>query len=78
MLALFVIYKRPTDFPHSYVLRRQVVQSDGAIARDPLPLAVELATPGGLRRVRAALPAGLTQIQGPGDDPDANIYEVWF
>lgn len=79
MLELFVVHERPRDFPHSYVLRRQVVHPDGSIAVDPLPLAVQLASdPRALVLLRAAIPRGCTQVQGPGDDPDPCIVEAWL
>jgi hypothetical protein len=74
MVELFVIYERPSDYPHSYVLRRQVVDRQGEIHIDPAPLAVALS----VDVVRARLPSFLTLLQGPGTDPDPVIYEVWI
>jgi hypothetical protein len=73
-VELFVIYERPRDYPYSYVLRRQVVDGQGEIHLDPVPLAVALV----VDEVRAKLPPFLTRLQGPGTDPDPVIYEVWI
>lgn len=84
IFVLWVIYERPTDYPESFVLRKQYVKShpsevvEGATSfGDPL-IAVDrkawiAPTLHGLRHV---IPNGLTRIPRlPGDDP--KIVEVW-
>lgn len=72
MIELWTIYEKPRDYELSYVLRRALVLG-GRIRHDAFPTAVAPT----LEEVRAKLPAGLTQVQKPGDDPDACIVEVW-
>jgi hypothetical protein len=82
-LAFYVVYLRPTDYPHSLILRRQILRRHeqtklSEIVPDPCPLVVMLADyPGALDTIRAELPPGLVRVQGPGDDPDPCILEVW-
>jgi hypothetical protein len=71
--TMWVIYERPRDFPHSYVLRRWVLDKDGGNVPDVLPIAVDLE----LDNVRAKLPDGATLLHGRGVDPDPVIVEVY-
>lgn len=72
-LVLFVVYDHPTDFPRSFVVRRQYVLEGGAVHVEPLPFAVEDT----LERARAALPPGLHRIgRAPEDEPQ--IVETWL
>lgn len=73
ILVMWTVYERPSDFPHSYVIRRHVAFSDGRDIADPLPLAVGPT----LEAVRLALPPGLYRIQRhPLDQPQ--IVESWI
>ena len=69
---MYVLYEKPSDFPHSWVVRRLRIVGERSVP-DPLPLAVGPSAEG----VRPAIPRGLYQVQWPGQDPDPVISEVW-
>ncbi|HXI68679.1 MAG TPA: hypothetical protein VNH41_12125 [Steroidobacteraceae bacterium] len=73
ILAMWVVYERPRDFPHSFVIRRRMICTDGRELVDPVPLAVGPT----LEAVRRALPPGLHRMpRHPLDEPQ--IAEVWL
>jgi hypothetical protein len=74
-LPFFVIYQRPRDYPHCYVVRRWVTltpDAGGTSGRpDPQPLAIAAT----LEQARAAVPDYCTNI-GRMDFDDPVICEV--
>ncbi len=73
VLAIWVIYRNPTDFPGWYVTRRQWVCKGGTIEIDDMPSAVTH----NLEDARRAVPSDLTRLsRQPGDDP--SIVETWL
>lgn len=70
-LDVWVIYDHPRDEPDYFVVRRQSVV-DGEIVAAPHAEAFRT-----LEEARAAVPRGAVKIQGPGDDPDPVILEVY-
>lgn len=73
-LTLWVVYRRPRDFPDSFVVRRQFVMRDSSVRVETTPITVGPS----LDSVRwALLPYGLYNIgRQPNDDPV--IEEVWI
>lgn len=70
-LAMYTVYKRPSDYPHSFVVRRWMVGDEG-LQPDPLPYAVGPT----LADVREVLPPGLYCMgREEGDEPQ--IVETW-
>ncbi len=80
MMELFVVYKQPSDYPDSYVTRRQVLRDDGSLWVDRHPCAVASVTMGETALEAVRLPPmskGLVQMPPmPGDDPC--ILEMWL
>jgi hypothetical protein len=72
-LHMWVIYDHPTDVPNHWVIRRQKVFA-GIIQ---ISLVAYLFTSLEEAHKWLAKFDGLTRIQGPGDDPDPKIHEVW-
>ena len=71
-LPMWTIYKHPSDFPDSYVVRRSLVTREGAF-----PDRTVWATAPTLEGCHAFLPPGLVRLpRKPDDDPV--IVEVWF
>jgi hypothetical protein len=71
-LAVWVIYRHPSDYPGLFVLRRQWA-GPGGITHDPAPAKVGPT----LASVRAAVPPGLVRfLREPSDDPV--IVESWL
>jgi hypothetical protein len=70
-LPMYVVYRRPRDYPEQYVVRIQRVSRGGVEPdREPFALGPPLAD------VRAALPPGLYNLgRQPDDEPQ--IVEVW-
>jgi hypothetical protein len=77
-LPMWTIYKRPRDFPESFVVRRSVLfcgnhPQAGEVVADEQPTAVAST----LEDVRARLPAGLHCLPRYAED-DPCILEVWL
>lgn len=71
LLALWVVYESPKDFPGEYVARRWLVQRGGAFPTD-----VHVRAPT-LDGVRSLLPVGLFRMnRSPADEPQ--IVETWI
>lgn len=70
-LAVYVIYKNPTDYPGRIVLRRQLVHA-GRIDADPQPMYVGAS----IDEAHARLPPGLCRLAYT--DPDPAICQVWI
>jgi hypothetical protein len=71
MMTLYVIYSRPTDYPHGFPVRRHVVVEGIVHARDLLGVGKTL------DEARRFVPAGMFNIgRVPNDDPV--IVEVWI
>ncbi|MEQ1712801.1 MAG: hypothetical protein ABL908_15555 [Hyphomicrobium sp.] len=74
-LELWVIYERPSDYPHGYVLRRHRVMfgaHSGRTWTDPIGFSYET-----LEAARAGLPPGRRNI-GRCDGDVPSIKEVWL
>ena len=71
-LNCYVLYRDPSDYPERWVLRRQRIGS-GVVRIDDEPLYVGSSAV----EARKLLPAGLSRVQRPGEDPDPKIWEVW-
>ena len=71
-LTLWMVYERPTDYPHSWVVRRHYASAEGVRA-DPVPSAVAPS----LEAARLAIPPGLHRIERDPDD-EPQIAEVWL
>jgi len=70
-LPVWVIYENPSDYPGSFVVRRQQVR-DGQIVPDK-----ECAVVASLEAARARIPTNLVRLPpDPLDDPV--IAEVWI
>ena len=72
LLATWVIFERPRDYPNGFVVRRQVAARCGGIWVDPI--AVGVAT---LEQARAEVPVGSTNM-GRFDGDDPAIKETWI
>lgn len=71
-LCFFVIYIRPSDFPHDFVIRQHFALSgETYAARQPFGRGATL------EYVRTLLPKGLVNI-GRFNQDDPAIAEVWF
>lgn len=68
----YVIYDRPTDYPHCFVARRWLVMGDELLPEVP-PFAVGPT----LDAVRDLLPPGLLRMERQEED-DPNIVETWI
>lgn len=79
-LRMFTIYRKPRDYPGSYVVRACTVTRDGLIVTDAEPLALVSAEQGeerALEALRKQLPRGLARlVRADADDPV--IVEVWL
>lgn len=72
-LTLWVVYRRPSDFSNSFVVRRQLVLRSGVVVIETAPFC----TGPSLDAVRSALPPYLYNMgRQPEDDPV--IEEVWI
>jgi len=71
-LELWVIYERPADYPHGYVVRRQRPEPGGRVWVDPIGFAYDT-----LEAARQAIPQGMINIGRTEGDPPA-IREVWI
>lgn len=71
LLSLWVIYDHPRDHPDNFVVRRQQVGPDGAIASTVFVLADSL------EEARRFVPAGRVNI-GRYEQDDPVIAEVWL
>lgn len=72
-LTIWVIYKRPSDFPDvPFVARAQRAMPDGTIVADPDHFEGDT-----LQEVRDMLPFGLTNISRLPEDED-HIVECWI
>lgn len=68
-LPIITVYRRPTDYPHSYVARLWIGET--ALPTNLIAVADTLAA------VRASIPITMTRIDpSPTDDPC--IEEVWI
>lgn len=73
-MRMWVIYDKPLDFPNSVVVREWTVSASGPVPKTGWPLAIGPS----VDAVRGAVPPGTVRVQGPGDDPDPCIVEVWI
>lgn len=74
MLRMAVIYERPKDFPEHYVVRASWV---GVVVPQPDAEAYTFATAEQAREcVRLRWPH-MVMVQGPGQDPDPVVLEVY-
>lgn len=71
-LVTYTVYDHPSDFPHSFVVRRFTILP-GSYQPDPLPYAVGPT----LDAVRSVLPPGLVCITRSPED-EGQIVEVWL
>lgn len=70
-LSIWTVYRNPSDMPGWYVVRRHVVDGQGARATS------EFASARTLEEVRTMLPLGLTRLpREPTDEP--HIVECWL
>jgi hypothetical protein len=71
LLAIWVVYKRPADYPGHFVARKWLVTPEGLTATMEAVFAPTLG------QVRAKLPPDLyCSPRQPGDEPQ--IIESWF
>lgn len=73
-LTMWVVYRHPSDYPDSYVVRQWVIPRDGSQPRAEFLPAVVAAT---LADARLAVPFGLTRLPRY-DADDRAIEEVWL
>lgn len=71
-MTFWVVYFSPSDFPGKYVLRTQVVLSDGTIAFSSLARSAD-----SLAEIRAHIPRGLCRLERHPKDAPA-IIECWL
>ncbi|MFG7180720.1 hypothetical protein ACGYQ5_14425 [Burkholderia pseudomallei] len=73
VLAMWVVYERPTDYPEGYIARRWTLANGAGLQ----PSTNEVFTGDSLDDVRRKLPQGLHRIhRDPRDEPQ--IVEVWL
>jgi hypothetical protein len=70
-VTIFIIYKRPEGLPEGYVVKRWVVDQDGA---QPDLIQAEADT---LELARTFIPEGMFRFSRERDDPD-DICESWI
>ena len=72
VMAQFVIYKFPRDFPSDYVMRAHFIMNNNTVVADSVAWRAPT-----IEGLHAILPPGLTRLEPmPGDDPV--IFEVWI
>lgn len=79
-LRMWTLYQHPSDFEEPFVVRpsRVVKLREGEEPRAiPAPRAWPFNDLGEAHRFLLDLPDGLVRIQGPGEDSDPAILEVW-
>lgn len=70
----YAVYKKPADFPNSFVVRKWFIDPGSS---EPRPSQKCFTVAPTLERARAVIPAGMTRIDRfPNDDPV--IVEVWI
>lgn len=73
VLAMWVVYERPKDFPEGFIARRWSVLDGGRLQASTN----EVITGASLLEVRGKLPRGLHRIhRDPRDEPQ--IVETWL
>lgn len=70
-LTIFVVYKQPKDYPKGWVVRRWVIDQDGA---QPDLISAQADT---LAQARTFIPQGLFRFTRNKDD-DECIFESWI
>jgi len=72
ILAVWVIYDHPKDFPQGYVLRAQYVMDDSSIKADAIAWYADDPD-----KLRSILPPGLFKLM-PAPQDDVTIMETWL
>lgn len=71
-MKFWVIYERPLDYPHHFVMRVQTAHADGSIEAHR-----ECWVADSLENIRHHVPRGLTRLpRSPGDC--TSIVETWL
>ncbi len=70
-LTIFIIYKYPNDYPQGWVVKRWIIDSEGA---QPDILSLQADT---LARARQMIPEGLVRFSRNKDD-DESVFESWL
>jgi hypothetical protein len=72
MIEIWVIYRRPTDFPHdNYVMRKHHIDKGDVTPTDEIYTAKTIA------EIRRKIPSG-TKKSLPTADDEPQIVEWWF
>ena len=72
MMAVWVIYERPRDYPSGYVLRAQFVMKDRTIRPDEIAWYSDNPD-----KLRSILPPNLNKLM-PSQRDDPTVLETWI
>ena len=70
-LTIWVVYERPTDFPHAFVARRWEIEAGAIMATQEAHVASTL------EAVRERIPPGLVRLNRNWSD-EPQIVETWI